>query len=141
MKKYLVLLISLFVFAGCAGGGPQTGGISKVYELDYPEGISVVLYDDMLRRNIEIQGARLVNSKYKKQVQFIINNKSSEDFNLKVSHEWTDSRGIIQNKVSTTNIRLKPKSGKRVVLSAPNFKSQDVLINISCNSVCINEQK
>lgn len=139
MKKYIILIISIFVFIGCTANNPQVSGVSKVYELDYPEGISVVLYDELLRDNIKIKSARLVNGQYKKQVQFMINNQSKNNFNLKVSHEWTNSRGIIQNTTRSQSIRLSPNSAKRIILNAPNFKAKDVLINISCASTCINK--
>ncbi len=141
MRKYLILVISIFIFIGCTSNNPQVGSISKVYELDYPEGISVVLYDELLRNNIKIQSARLVNGKYKKQVQFMINNQSANDFNIKVSHEWTNSRGILQNSAKSQGIRLAPNSAKRVILNAPNFKAKDVMINIGCASNCINKSK
>lgn len=140
MIKFLILAVSMFVFIGCTNS-PQTGSITKIHELDYPKGISVVLYDDKLKDNIKIKSARLVNGRHKKEVQFIINNQSSNDFNIRASHEWTDSRGILQNTLKTKSIRLTPNSAKRVILNAPNFKAKDVLINISCASQCINKPK
>ena len=129
MIKYLIVAMSVFIFIGCAGNTTQ---ISKVYGIDYPDGISVTLYDKVLRGNIEIVNARLVNKTYKKQVQFTINNSSDTDFNIKVSHEWTNDRGAIQNNPKLNNLRLRANSAKKMILNAPNFKAKNVLINIDC---------
>ncbi|MEA2110929.1 MAG: hypothetical protein U9P71_02655 [Campylobacterota bacterium] len=137
MKKlFLLTWAFVILFSGCASSAPQ---VTKVNEIDYPEGISVIVYNTALKKNIEIANARLINGKYKKEAQLIIHNNNSDvNLNISIGSEWTDSRGKIQlDRNIAKRVKLRPHTATRVVLSAPNYKAKDVLINIECGNNCI----
>lgn len=128
------------LFAGCTTTN-NNSRISKVNEVDYPEGISVIIHNKDLRDDLKIISSRLANGKYKKQLQLVIDNSSSDTYNIVIGHEWTDSRGIIvNNRMIKNKVRIESESSKRIVLNAPNFKAKDVLINISCAQNCVQEK-
>jgi len=137
----LLTLGSILFLSGC-GAASAGNRVSKVYETNYPEGISVSIYDGKIKENVVISDARISFGKTKRQVQFIINNRSEDTYNLLIDSEWLDKRDM---KISTypraKKIKLTAKSGKRIVLDAPNYKAQDVLINIECGSNCVIKKK
>ena len=135
--KTLLIGALAFIFVACAN---NKSGLINVNEVDYPDGINVIIHNKDLRSDLEIISSRLVNGKYKKQVQLVINNTSSDTYNIVVGHEWTDSRGsIINNHMLKNRVTLRAESSQRVVLNAPSFKAKDVLINISCTDKCVEE--
>jgi uncharacterized protein YcfL len=132
--KSVLTIFSLVFLIGCAG--TESPKISKVYEVDYPDGISVIFHNQDLQDDLEIVTTRLVNGKYKKQLQLVINNSSKNTYNIVLGHEWSDSRGMILNhKMLKNKLSLNPKSSKRIILNAPNFKAKSVLLNVSCNDI------
>lgn len=138
LKNLLIITGLSLILIGCAGS--NNSRISKVNEVDYPEGISVIIHNKDLRDDLKIISSRLVNAKYKKQVQLVIDNTSSDNYNIIIGHEWTDSRGVvINNHMLKNRSLLNAESSKRVILNAPSFKAKDVLINISCGTPCIKE--
>lgn len=137
MKRLCLYILSMLVFIGC---NSTNSNISKVYETDYPEGISIILHKSEFKDNIRVTDARLVNGKFKKQVQLVINNTSSDNYNIKLAPEWTDRRGmIISNTMKYKRIKLLKKSSSRVILNAPTYTAKDVLINIECANNCIED--
>jgi len=138
--KSLVIGLVLVIFTGCAGGS-KSSNISKIYEADYPDGISVIFHNEDLQDDLEIVSSRMANGKYKKQLQLVIKNSSSETYNVVLGHEWSDSRGIIiNNKMLKNKMKIGAKSSQRVILNAPNFKAKNVLLNISCGTPCKKEK-
>ena len=135
-----VVLVSLLVFSGCANSS-QNNRISKVYESDYPEGITVSIYNGKIKDNISVSDARIAYGSNKRQAQFIVNNNSSDIYNLVINTEWSDKRGT---KISTyprpKKVSIDAQSGKRIIIDAPNYKAKDVLINIDCSTNCIKEK-
>ena len=144
MKKRIfnsaIVLVTIALLSGCAN--PTPNRITKVQESTYPDGISISIYDGRIKEGVIVSDARMVYGKNKSQVQLILNNNSDDTYNLAVSSEWTDKRGI---KISTypqvQHIRLIAHSGKRMIINAPNFKAKDVLINIECGNNCVVEKK
>lgn len=134
--KYFILAL-LMIFGGCSNTSLK---ISQAEQIDYPEGIDILFYSQNLKSNLEIINARMVNARNVKQVQLMINNKSSKTYNIFVNHEWSDIRGAIisKNSFSKKRVTISGKSAQRIVLNAPNYKSQNVIINISCQDICFN---
>lgn len=129
-------LVGLMLLSGC--GASTANRTMKVQEANYPEGISVSMYDERLQESIGLSDARMAFGKNKNQVRFILNNRSKNRYNLVVDSEWTDKRGnLISTPPRAQKITLAPKSGKRMVLNAPNYKAKDVIINIECGSNCL----
>jgi len=146
MKKSLSLIMALtigIVLGGCAANSPsQTSRVSKVYETTYPEGISVFINNAKVRKNIEISDARIAYGKNKRQLQCIINNNSSDTYNLIIDSKWSDDRGIeISSYPNAQKVKLNPGDAKRIVISAPNYKAKDALIKVACGSNCIQKEK
>jgi len=134
-----IALISLILLSGC--GASSANRTMKVYEADYPEGISVSMYNEKIQKNITLSDAKMAFGKNKSQVRFVLNNKSKKVYNLVVDSEWTDKRGMtISSTPKPQKIRLAAKSGKRMLLDAPNYKAKDVIINIECGSNCIEKE-
>lgn len=135
--KYVILLL-LLLFGGCSNTNLK---VSQAEQVDYPDGVNIIFYNQNLRSDLEIINTRMVNARSVKQVQLMISNKSSKSYNIVVNHEWSDIRGavILKNSFAKKRITLDGKSAKRIVLNAPNFKSQNVIINISCQDICINK--
>ena len=103
--KSLFIGVIAFVFIACVN---NKSGVININEVDYPDGINVIIHNKDLRSDLEIISTRLVNSKYKKQVQLVINNTSSDTYYMIIGHEWTDSRGsIINNHMLKSRITLK----------------------------------
>ncbi len=143
MKKKIIsgviALVGIVLFSGCGSSSPR---VAKVYETNYPEGISVSIYDGKIKEDVAISDARMSFGSNKSQVQFIINNRSKDIYNLVVNSEWTDKRGtVIPTYPRPQKIRLEPKSGKRMVVQAPNFKAKNVLINVECGTNCVIEKE
>jgi uncharacterized protein YcfL len=135
----VIILMSIILLSGC--GASSANRTMKVYEADYPEGISVSMYNAKIQKNIVVSDARMAFGKNKSQVRFVLNNRSKRVYNLVVNSEWSDKRGtIISSAPRPQNIRLAAKSGKRMVLNAPNYKAKDVIINIECGSNCIEKE-
>lgn len=136
MRYWILLLVVLL--GGCSNTNLK---VSQAEQIDYPSGVNIIFYNQNLKSDLEIINTRMVNARNVKQVQFMINNKSSKSYNIVVNHEWSDVRGAVisKNAFSRKMIMLGAKSATRIVLNAPNFKSQDVIINISCQDVCINK--
>jgi len=131
-----IALVSLMLLSGC--GASSANRTMKVYEADYPEGISVSIYDGRLQESIAVSDARMAFGKNKSQVRFVLNNRSEDIYNLVIDSEWTDKRGtIISTPPRPQKITLAAKSGKRILLNAPNYKAKDVIINVECGSNCI----
>lgn len=141
-KKIInVLLATLGValFSGCVASENR---VTKVQEVRYPEGITVSMYDAKLQDGIALSDARLVHKNSKKQLQFILNNKSDDTYNVVINSEWTDSRGsVISTYPRPQKVSLSGHSAKRMIVSAPNFKAKNVLLNIECASNCVVEKK
>ena len=136
----IIVLVGMIVFSGCVSSSPNR--VAKVYETDYPEGISVSIYDGKIKENVAVSDARMSFARNKSQVQFIINNRSEDIYNLVVNSEWTDKRGtVIPSYPRPQKIRLEANSGKRVLVQAPSFKAKNVLINVECGSNCVIEKK
>ena len=136
----VIALVGMVVFSGCVSSSPNR--VAKVYETNYPEGISVSIYDGKIKEDVAISDARMSFGSNKSQVQFIINNRSKDIYNLVVNSEWTDKRGtVIPTYPRPQKIRLEPKSGKRMVVQAPNFKAKNVLINVECGTNCVIEKE
>lgn len=144
MKKTLfkgsLVLLAMALLSGCAEPSPNR--ISKVQETNYPDGISVSIYDGRIKEGVVVSDARMGFGKSKSQVQLILNNNSDDTYNLAVSSEWSDKRGI---KISTyprvQNIRLVSHSGKRMIIDAPNFKAKNVIVNVECGNNCVVKEK
>lgn len=135
LKKYGVLLGLLVMLGGCASTTPT---ITKVHEIDYPEGMSVLISDGILNDKVSITNARIVDGKYKKQAQLVVSNTSNKALHVKIAHEWNDKRGVvIAHSFNPPQVRLAAHASQRVLLDAPNFKAKDVLINVSCASGCV----
>lgn len=144
MKKSVIsgviALVGIVLFTGCVSSSPNR--VSKVYETDYPEGISVSIYDGKIKEDVHVSDARMSFGNNKSQVQFIVNNRSGDSYNLVINSEWTDKRGIIiPTYPRPQKFRLDANSGKRMVVSAPSFKAKNVLINIECGNNCVIEKK
>lgn len=143
MKKSLVssliALVGVVLFSGCVSSSPDR--ISKVYETDYPDGITVSIYDGKIKDDVTITDARMAFGKSKSQAQFIINNNSDDTYNLVVNSEWSDKRGTrISTYPRPQKITLGAQSGKRMVVDAPNFKAKNVIINVECGANCVIEK-
>ncbi len=137
--KIILLSISFIFFTGCVNNA--TPRLSHINQIDYPDGISVIIHNKDLRDDLRIFNSRLVNSKYKKQLQFVLDNSSSDIYNIIIEHEWTNTRGVIVNNHMLKNRFILPaNSSKRIILNAPNFKAKNVLLNISCAKNCIKEK-
>jgi len=135
----VIALVGVVLLSGCGASSPR---VAKVYETNYPEGISVSIYDGKIKEDVAISDARMSYGSNKSQVQFIINNRSEDIYNLVVNSEWTDKRGtVIPTYPRPQKIRLEPSSGKRMVVQAPNFKAKNVLINVECGNNCIVEKE
>ncbi len=140
MKKifsFVLVIVIGIVFEACAPTQPQSR-ISSVHQSIYPKGITVFIANSKIREGIEISDARLIYAQSKREVQLIVNNISDYTYNLLLSSEWTDDRGVkISAYPDTQRVSLNPNDGKRVVLEAPNFKGKNVLIKITCGQNCI----
>lgn len=138
-KKYSALVALVIMLSGCASptSAPK---VTKVHEINYPEGMSVLISDNRLSDKISITNARIVYGKYKKQAQLVVSNTSSKNLHIKIGHEWNDKRGVvIAHSFNPPQVRLSRHVSKRVLLNAPNFKAKNVLINVSCASGCVEE--
>jgi uncharacterized protein YcfL len=138
LKTIIISLLSIaYLFSGCASN--VNSNITKINEIDYPEGISVIIYNNQLQKDIKINNARLVDTQYKKQLQLVINNiNNKNNYNIKLSPEWSDNRGnILLNMTKYKNVKINHNSATRVVLNAPSFKAKNVTINIECGAQCI----
>jgi uncharacterized protein YcfL len=142
MKNIYFTLIAAFIFIGCASDTPQAM-ITKVREVSYPEGITVSIYDENLKRDIVLSDTRMVYGRNANQVQFIIRNTSKDKiYRVALNGEWTDKRGsIISTYPDTRKITLQPRASKRLILKAPNYKGKNVLINIECAGNCMTKIK
>ena len=78
----IIILVGLVLFSGCVSSSANR--VSKVYETDYPDGISVSIYDGRIKEDIAVSDARMTFGNNKSQVQFIINNRSKDVYNLLV---------------------------------------------------------
>jgi len=136
MKQIILFILLVFVYTGCSSSNNNVG-ISKVYQSDYPQGISMILGNSELQKNIKILDARLVNGQYKKQIQFTLSNISKYNYNLKITPQWSDSQGsIILASTKYKLIKVNKNSLKRVILKAPNSKAKNILLNIECAQNC-----
>ncbi|HIP37273.1 MAG TPA: DUF1425 domain-containing protein [Crocinitomix sp.] len=138
-KKYSLLvgtILTLILFTGCTTNtGPK---VIKIQETTYPKGISVFINSSKVRNNIEISDARISFAKNKKQIQFIVNNTSSDTYNLILDSEWFDERNTkISSYPRPSRIHLNTESSKRIVLNAPNYTAKTVLIVVKCDTNCI----
>lgn len=138
IRKNILITASLafaFLFVGCAKSTAGENRLNKVYETNYPDGISVTLGHQLLRNDLRISDARLSSGKYKKQVQFTINNSSNNHYTTMVIAQWLDKRGnIISSYPSKKRVRLAGGGSKRVMFNAPNTRAKDVAIEIECTS-------
>lgn len=138
----LAVAASMLLLTGCVASETKVGNITKVEETQYPEGITVSMYDAKIKDKIRISDARMSFTNGKKQLQLILNNDLEDTYNIVLKPEWTDSRGaIISTYPRPHKITLTAKNSKRVILDAPNFKAKNVLLNIECGSNCVVEKK
>lgn len=139
LVSVLVMTSTMLVLQGCVASENR---IAKVEESQYPEGITVSMYDARIKDEISISDARMSFANGKKQVQLIVNNNSKDTYNLVLNPEWTDTRGsVITTYPRPQKITLSAQNAKRVVVDAPNFKAKNVLLNIECGSNCVIEKK
>ncbi|MDF1875244.1 DUF1425 domain-containing protein [Sulfurimonas sp. SAG-AH-194-I05] len=143
MRKNIInasLALASVLFLSACGGSNSTG-VAKVNEVDYPQGISVSIYDGKIREGVAISNARISFGKNKRQAQFVINNTSDDIYNLLVNSQWTDKRGMVVSAYPRPQrLTLQPKSGKRMRIDAPNFKAQDIAIHVECANNCVVEK-
>ena len=143
IKNLSLAIIMITIGLGFSGCGTNTGPkVTKVYETSYPEGISVFVNNAKVRQNIKITDARISYGKNKRQVQCILNNNSSDIYNLVLDSEWTDDRGVnISSYPRPNKVSIAPGNAEMIILNAPNYKAKDVLIKVKCGTNCIVKPK